>query len=107
MSDTQPAALPESFTIPIQAVREWLALPDTQSVPLNLTKQDIDRLFFSIEKLIHSNDASHACLIHYTNNRVQEADAALINSQRLLVEAQNNLRQFMTAVMLSATRPQR
>jgi hypothetical protein len=46
-------------------------------------------------------------MINYTNGQNVEANAELHAAQVLLVEAQNDLRQFMIAIMAASTTGQR
>src|ERR1700722_3104660 len=104
MSDVTTPGLPETYNIPPQAVSEWLALPDGHQFYLHLTKSSVDHLYFSIDKIINSQAQFQQCLISYTNNNTDAANDALVVSQRMLVEAQNRLRYFMTELIISATR---
>ena len=96
--------LPDSYVIPDQAITEWAALPPQAIATTALTKQQVDHLFFAINKIILSQDWLQACLIHTSNGRTEEGNSALNLSKSELIEAQNRLRQFMTEVMLTATR---
>jgi hypothetical protein len=108
MSDETPAIaeqpLPERVPIPAQAVREWVKLPEDEPLNIELSRREVDHLFFAINKTILGQDALAAALLHYVNGSTTEAHAQMHAHQRELVEAQNRLRQFMTNVMLSATR---
>ena len=104
MDDTR--TLPDSITIPVQALREWSALPGTTELNIPITKQEIDHLFFAIDKMIRSQDHMHTCLIRLSNGDLSRANDALFASQKETVESQNRLRQFLTEVILSATRGQ-
>lgn len=96
--------LPESVNIPVQAVEAWSQLPPTTYVTAPLSRADIDNLFFSINRVIESQSETQQCLVEYSTGRLTEANQHMWEARRKLIEAQNNLRQFMTAVMVSASK---
>ena len=94
--------LPESVSIPVQAIEAWSRLPSTAYVTASLSRADLDNLFFSINKVIESQSETQQSLIDYSTGKLPEANQHMWEARRKLIEAQNNLRQFMTAIMIAA-----
>jgi hypothetical protein len=103
MADALPP-LPDQIRIPDLLVEEWAALPSNHVVTMPITKAVIDHLFFAMVKTLSAQDFMQACVIHISNGRTDEGNKALNGSQREVIEASNRLRQFMTEIMLAATR---
>ena len=99
-----PTRLPDNVSIPAKLVQEWVNLSDGQELDISLTRSTIDHLFFTLDKLIRSQGVLQQCLIKYSNEELDAANELMTESQTLMVEGQNRLRQFMTDVMLAATR---
>jgi len=91
-------------TIPASLVEEWYAIPPNARVNSTLTRQDLDHLFFGLLKLAQSEQALQSCVLEWSNSRLETANRAMFDSQRFSIEAQNELRQFIVALMVSATR---
>ena len=104
MPDTGPSRVPDPFTIPSQAIREWVQLSQTQPLDIQFSRATIDHLFFALSKMIEAQSKFQTCLIHYSRGDLVGADGLLAESQVSLAESDNRLRQFMTDIMLSATR---
>jgi hypothetical protein len=96
--------MPEVVPIPPQAVREWVQLPEDEPLRAELTRRDVDNLFFSIQKLISATDSLAAALIYARAGNEGKTAESLDAHQRNAIEAGNRLRQFMAGIMLSATR---
>jgi hypothetical protein len=94
--------LPEEFSIPRQVLDKWLSIPHADYINARLTRQDIDNLFFAINRSLQAQTATHDCLISWSNGSLVDANASLHNSKRLLIESGNNLRQFFTGLASSA-----
>lgn len=97
--------MPEVVPIPAQAVKEWVAVPDDAPLKSELTKRDLDNLFFAILKLENATDSLAAALIYARGGNDGKVAEMLDLHQRNVIESGNRLRQFMAGVMLSATRP--
>lgn len=104
MTDSNTPKLPDVWSIPQQAIREWLELDASAPLNIELTRQTVDSLFFGLMRLADAQSQFHACLISYSNGDTATANAKLVESQTTLIEGQNRLRQFVTDIMLSATR---
>jgi hypothetical protein len=114
MSDTHdptkppsPPPLPEIYQFPIQLLQAWTEIPEVGFVEPKLTRADFDKLLIGLLKSFQAQSALETTLVHWSNQRIKEADAALYDSRRLNIEAQNNIRQFFAALMISATQSQR
>lgn len=99
----QQPPLPEPFNIPRANVARWLELSEDAPLALSLTRRDVDHLFFTIDHSLAAQAALEQCIILYTNNDLDAANAQLWESRRRLQEAQNRLRQFMNGIMAAAT----
>jgi hypothetical protein len=99
--------LPELFTIPAQLIEDWFAIPSHAPLTVDLRRGDLDHFYNSIYRSIEAQYVFQDCMIDFSNGNVTGANVKLRNAQRRLVEAQNALRQFMAAVMASASRPPR
>lgn len=96
--------IPDPISLPAQAVREWIELPELTELDVKVSRLTVDHFYFSINKMIESQHFLQQSLIHYSNGEIERANSALQESQANLAESSNRLRQFMTDVMLSATR---
>lgn len=96
--------LPEEFQIPYQAIDSWTSIPTHQYVLAKLTRGDLDNFFFAIDKTIQAQGWFQETMVHYTNGRLEESNKSLQESRRALYEARNKLRQFFTAIMISASK---
>jgi len=101
---TTPAPLPEPFEIPETLLHQWLSLPMNQRVDAPLTRKVVEHLFFAIDKMARSQEHIHTCLIYLSNQQVDEANGALVESQRAVIESQNRLRQYLMEIIVDATR---
>lgn len=104
MTDTMQPKLPDPLTIPPQAVREWTQLSQTQTLSVDISRSTIDHLFFALRRMAESQATFQQCLINYSHGQLAKADDLLAQSQVTLRESENHLTQFMTDIMLSATR---
>ena len=99
--------LPEIYQFPIQLLQAWTAIPEVAFVEAKLTRGDFDRLLIGLLKSLQAQNALETSLVHWSNQRLKEADVALYDSRRLNIESQNNIRQFFAALMISATQSHR
>jgi hypothetical protein len=104
MTDTLRPKLPDPLTIPPQAVREWTQIPLGQTLSVDITRSTIDHLFFALRRMAESQATFQQCLINYSHGQLERADDLLTQSQVTLRESENHLTQFVTDIMLSATR---
>jgi hypothetical protein len=105
----QPQAppVPDHFQFPIQLLEEWVGVPTSERINASLTRQDIDHLLFGMLRSADAQTALEATLVHWSNGRTDEANKALMEFRRLNVESQNHVRQFFTALMVSALQGRR
>lgn len=106
--DTPPPSpgeqvLPQSYVFPTQLLEKWLAVPPGQYVEARLTRQDLDQLFFGLTKTLSALQSLEAALVRWSNNDLTGANEKLFESRRVAVEADNSVRQFFAALMISAT----
>lgn len=94
--------LPEPVTISPQIVQRWQNVPAERLVGSGLSKADWDNLFFCLDHTIRASAEIQSALIAYSNGNIEEANERSWEASRRSVEAQNKLRQLMTAVMASS-----
>ena len=100
-STGSPAA-PEILAIhmiPEDVLQRWSALPSGQLITVQITKQDLDNLFFSISNVHMSLDSTNRAFVSWSNKQMIEAQTGLENSRRGLVAGLNSLRFFFEAVI--------
>jgi hypothetical protein len=103
-SESPASPLPEPILIPFQLIESWLGIPAHDYVEVQLTRGDFDRIYGFVNKSYQSQGTFQQVMIDYSNGRLAEANKAMHEAQRLLIEGQNELRQFMAAVMASGLR---
>lgn len=91
--------LPQGFSIPATQISKWTSIRPEAPVTLTLTRGDVDNLFFAISKSAQAISSLQACLILYSQGKMEEANHVLAQSQRNNVESDNHMRMFMNAVM--------
>jgi hypothetical protein len=104
-STPQPTVLPsppETFTFPTQLLEQWMAIPSNERLTVDLTRQDFDHLLFGLLRSADATAKLQFVLVDWSHGKVQQANEKLIEFQRLHVDGVNNIRQFFTAVMISA-----
>jgi len=94
--------LPQSVRIAPGLIEGWEATPLNRKVAVELTRGDLDRLYASVNRCIEAQAIFQDSMIDHSNGQFDLANAKLRQSQRRLIEAQNALREFMSAVMASA-----
>src|SRR4051812_44108192 len=98
----QPPPLPETVTIPHQLIELWQVLPPERYLELRITRQDFDHLYASMNKGFLAQAAFRQSMIEYSNGNIPEANKLVHENTRLLIEAQNDLRLFTTAIMAAS-----
>lgn len=98
-----PAA-PDYFTIPSALVEQWGEIPGDSKLNFPLTRQDIDHLLLGLLRSLEAQGALERVIVDWSNGRVEEANKTLAEFRRLNVDAQNNIRQLVAAIMASALR---
>jgi hypothetical protein len=96
--------LPETATIPYQLIDQWLEIPPQSYLEIRLTRSDFDKFYGSMNKNLQSQSNFQQAMIEYTNGRPSRANELMYESQRLVIESQNDLRHLMSAIMSSAIR---
>jgi hypothetical protein len=81
-----------------------MAIPAEERLQTDLTRQDLDNLIFGLLKSADAQLKLEQTVVEWSNGRLDPANAALGEFRRLNVESQNYLRQFFTALMVSAIR---
>ena len=99
--------LPERFDFPVQLLEEWATVPAQERIKAELTKRDIDQSLFGMLRSLEAQVALDGALVHWSNGQIEEANKALSEFRRLNVEAQNHVRQFYVALMISILQARR
>jgi hypothetical protein len=94
-----PQALPDTFDIPRQLLDHWISTGPNEYLEIQITKRDVDKLFFSIVKGLNAQEETHSSIIAWSNGNTVAANEAMQRSRRLIIESQNEIRQFLAAVM--------
>lgn len=92
----------QEFSIPVALIDKWVGLRADQKVEIPLSRGDLDHLFFSVTNLAKGIAALQACLILYSQGKIEDADKALQESQKLVVRGDNEMKMFMNALMAGA-----
>lgn len=104
MTTDNTPTLPDNVSIPPRAIEDWLRLNEHEPLEIQLNRLTVDHLFFALVKLADAQAEFQQCLISYSQGDTPSANVKLASSQTLLVEGRNRLNQFMTNVMLEASR---
>ena len=99
---TSPPPLPEAYTIPIQLIEKWLAIPPAQYLELRISQGDLDSLYACIDRNIAAQSAFQNAIIEWTRGNAAQANLQIVESKRLLIESQNALRRLFTGIMAAA-----
>ena len=100
--ENQRPPLPSLHSMPKATIDQWVQIPADEYVSINITRNDIDNLYFSISNLITSQDALQEALIAYSNGELEQANEKMDSSRRYAIESMNSLRGLMAALMSSA-----
>lgn len=95
---------PDLFTIPSALIEQWGAIPSDNKLNFPLTRQDIDHLLLGLLRSLEAQGSLERVVIDWSNGRVEEANKTLGEFRRLNIDAQNNIRQLVAAIMASALR---
>jgi hypothetical protein len=100
-----PPPLPEPYTIPAALLEQWGEIPPLERVAIPpLTRQDIDHLLTGLLRTIDTQVLLDRTIVEWSNGRLEEANQAINEVRRLNLDAQNSIRQFITAVMATVAR---
>lgn len=78
MSDKEDQPPPRILTQ--EAMDRWASLPPDQPLQIALTARDLDNLFLAIRETIIGQSDLGAALVHISNGRVEDAQAAFTTS---------------------------
>jgi hypothetical protein len=101
-SATAPAVPPELFQIPVQLLEEWVGVPAHEHLAVSLTRQDIDNFIFALLRNADALSAFDRTLVSWSNGDINGANREIGVFRRHHVDSQNYIRQFATALMVSA-----
>lgn len=99
MSENTLPPLPQAFNIPATQVAKWTNIPPAAQIMINVTRGDVDNLFFAVAKAAQATSSLQNCLILYSQGKIEEANEVLAQSQKHTVEGDNHMRMFMNAIM--------
>ncbi|MFT4275986.1 MAG: hypothetical protein QM576_06470 [Rhodopseudomonas sp.] len=95
---------PEVFSIPAALVEQWGEIPQNERLQFPLTRQDIDHLLLGLLRALEAQGTLERIIVDWSNGRLEQANSSLGEFRRQNVDAQNNIRQLVSAVMASALR---
>ena len=94
--------LKELVQIPEVAVTNWVNIPLTCQVTLNLTRGDLDRLYFSITQMSAATTMLSETVRLISFGDTVGANVAIKKTSELAQSADGNFRHFFAAVMKGA-----
>jgi hypothetical protein len=95
---------PEQFQIPVQLLEQWVLIPPAERLCADLTRQDLDHLIFGLLRSAEAQQKLEQTVVSWSHNQLEAANANLAEFRRLNIDSLNNLRQFITGLMVSAIR---
>ncbi|MBI5128143.1 MAG: hypothetical protein HZA66_01755 [Rhodopseudomonas palustris] len=95
---------PEIFSIPSALVEQWGEIPQNERLQFPLTRQDVDHLLLGLLRSLEAQATLERIVVDWSNGRLEQANLSLAEFRRQNVDAQNNIRQLVSAVMASALR---
>jgi hypothetical protein len=84
---------------------KWIAVPEDAIIPAPIRKRDVDNLMLGLFRLADAQSTLDTTLVHWSNNRPQEANQSLARFRYQNAEGQNRLRQFLAAIIASFPDP--
>src|SRR5579863_4564930 len=93
------SAPPELFTIPSSLIEQWGEIPADTKLNFPLTRQDIDHLLLGLLRSLEAQGALERVIVDWSNGRVDDANRVLVEFRRQNIDAQNNVRQLVAAIM--------
>jgi len=99
-----PPIYPDAYTIPVQILEQWYEIPLSDKIAAPLTRQDIDHLLIGLLRMVDAQGKLDKAVTDWSNGRIDDANAAIFESRRLNLDAQNHIRQLATALMAAAIR---
>ena len=84
---------------------KWIAVPEDAIIPAPIRKRDVDNLMLGLFRLADAQNTLDTTLVHWSNNRPEEANQSLARFRYQNAEGQNRLRQFLAAIIASFPDP--
>lgn len=91
------------FAIPNSSIERWTEIHPEAGVILSLTRLDMDRFFFMHFQIGSALGHLQQAVIDLSNGKIEDAQKAMEESQRLNAVQLGNLRSFMASIMDRAT----
>lgn len=88
--------------IPEEAIERWTSIPPEAPVVLNLTRGEVDHLYFTLQAMQSSIVGFQMSMTAWTNGNSEAANLYYQGCIGQNGKAANRLTDFMTAVMLRA-----
>ena len=95
----KPPPLPNVQAIPDPLLAQWIEIPTSDALTVNVTRNDIDQLFFAINNLISAQHALQELLVFYSNGNLDEANDNMDRARRWSIESTNSLRSFFSGII--------
>lgn len=89
---------PRAHPIPQSVIEKWVRVPSNETVHVQITRQDIDNLFFAINNLVDAVYSTQQSLILLSNNENHSANEEMHRAQFKTIEATNSLNNFLTNI---------
>lgn len=95
-----PPELPSGVMFPEDILAQWVAIPESEPVQAApLTRADWDNFLFSHASVAQALASLQQGLIHFSNGKIAEADAALLEAMRANITGENRARKLFLAIM--------
>jgi hypothetical protein len=85
-----------------EAMERWGNLPDDKELRIALTKRDLDNLFLAIRETIIGQSDMGAALVHASNHKTEEAQAAFNSASDHIRNAIQNIDRLIFHAMTTA-----
>jgi hypothetical protein len=94
--------LPDQYMIPAQLLEQWIEIKTDEYLYFKITRLDVDKLLFALSSIVRSQQTPQEWVIHWSNGRTQEANLEMSKSRISALHSQNDIRQFIANLMVSA-----
>lgn len=95
---------PPYYAFPEELLKRWIALPTETQFTITLTRGDIDNLLFGLLRGGDAHLATEEAIVRWSNGDVDGANESIAVMRMSVIERQNRIRLFFTAVMKNAMR---